>query len=493
MVVQRKTSPHEKLLRSDIAEYTLDPLGFARYVYRWGEGELKSHPGPRAWQADILGTIRDHLKNPTTRFQPLQIAVASGHGIGKSCCIAMIMCWGLSTCEDCRIVVTANTEPQLRTKTWPEVKKWFRLAINGHWFKPTATAVFVLDAKHTDWRADALAWSENNTEAFAGLHNQGKRIIVIMDEASSVSDKIWEVIKGTLTDIDTEIISIAFGNPTMSTGAFRECFRKNAKRWITRQIDSRDVVGTNKTEIQNWIDDYGIDSDFVKVRVRGIFPSQSFKQFISEADIDKAFGRNLRKDQYEWAPKIITCDPAWEGDDELVIGIRQGLYFQVLKIMPKNDNDVWVANLLAQLEDEHKADAVFIDGGYGTGIYSVGHSLGRPWKLVWFGEASGNPGYLNKRAEMWGLMRDWLKAGGAIPEDMVLREDLLGPEAVPRSDGKIQLEGKDTMKRRGLNSPNRADALCLSFAYPVQAKQGVYQRSAGQSQTTHDYDPLEAR
>jgi hypothetical protein len=93
--------------------------------------------------------------------------------------------------------------------------------------------------------------------------------------------------------------------------------------------------------------------------------------------VDVAFGRTLRPEQYNFAPVILTCDPAWEGDDELVIGKRQGLLFTVLRTLPKNDNDVWVANELARLEDEHQADAVFIDGGYGTGIVSAGRTMGR--------------------------------------------------------------------------------------------------------------------
>lgn len=484
-----KVSQAEKMLRDDIAGLALDPLGFVNYAFPWGcEGELENHAGPREWQRTILRDIRDHIQNPETRCIPLQIAVASGHGIGKSCLISMVMDWGMSTCPDCRIVVTANTDSQLRTKTWPEVKKWFRLSVNSHWFEPTATAVFVKDPEHKDWRADAIPWSENNTEAFAGLHNQGKMIIVIMDEASAVSDKIWEVIMGALTDENTIIIFLAFGNPTRATGAFRECFRKNKHRWKTYQIDSRTVEGTNKAEIQKWVDDNGEDSDFIKVRVRGIFPSQSAKQFISEADVDKAYGKHLRKEQYSWAPRILTIDPAWEGDDDLVIALRQGLAFKILRVIPKNDNDVQMANLLAQLEDQFHCDAVFVDGGYGTGIVSAGRTMGRDWTLVWFGEASTSPGYLNKRSEMWGLMRDWLKAGGAIPPDPFLRDDLLGPETIARLDGKIQLEPKSAMKKRGLNSPNRADALCLSFAFPVSAKS--LHHSEQQRQAKTDYDPL---
>jgi hypothetical protein len=167
------------------------------------------------------------------------------------------------------------------------------------------------------------------------------------------------------------------------------------------QIDSRDVQITNKKMLQEWIDDYGIDSDFVKIRVRGMFPSMSAKQFISVKDVDAAIARHLRPEQYDFAPKILTLDNAWEGDDEGVIGLRQGLHYQTLRKFAKNDNDIEIANMLANLEDEHEADAVFIDAGYGTGVYSAGTTLGREWQLVWFSGESPDPGCLNLRAYMW--------------------------------------------------------------------------------------------
>lgn len=461
----------EQMLVDDIASFTHDPLGFALYSYEWGKGELANYDQPKEWQRDVMQTIADHLQNPNTRYQPLKLAISSGHGIGKSAEMGMILHWAMSTCEDCKVVVTANTENQLRTKTWPEISKWQRLAINSHWFKPTATAIIANDKLHqSSWRADAVPWSEHNTEAFAGLHNEGKRIILIFDEASNIADKVWEVAEGALTDENTEIIWLAFGNPTRNTGRFRECFRRFKHRWANRQIDSRDVEGTNKTQIQTWVDDYGLDSDFVKVRVRGMFPSMSARQFISEVDVSRGYGIHLRPEQYNFAAKIITVDPAWEGDDEFVIGMRQGLHFQILQVLGKNDNDVAMAGIVARYEDEHKADAVFIDGGYGTGIISVGRTLGRNWQIVWFSGESSDVGCLNKRAEMWKLMRDWLKEGGAIPDDPMLRDELQAPEAVPRLDGKLQIEAKKDMKSRGVPSPNRADALAISFAYPVLPK-----------------------
>lgn len=479
----------ERQLVNDIAGFTHDPLGHALYVYPWGKGELANHDGPRSWQREVMDSIAEHLSNPDTRFQPCQIAVASGHGIGKSALIAMLVKWAEDTCEDCKVVITANTEPQLRTKTWPEISKWFRLALTRNWFKVVGMQLYSTDPGHEkSWRADAVTWSKENTEAFAGLHNVGKRIVVIYDEASGIDDRVWEVTEGALTDENTEIIWIAFGNPTRATGRFRECFRKFRHRWKCWQVDSRTVEGTNKEQIQKWIDDYGEDSDFAKVRVRGMFPAMSARQFISEADVDAAFGKHLRDDQYSWAPKIITVDPAWEGDDEFVIGMRQGLAFKILHTMPKNDNDVAAANIIARLEDEHRADAVFVDGGYGTGIVSVGRTLGRNWQLVWFSAEAHDKGCLNKRSEMWKLTRDWLKEGGAIPADQQLRDDLIGPETVPRLDGKLQLEPKDAMKRRGLPSPNKADALALSFAYPVMPRSQAVGHQASRHQA--DYDPF---
>lgn len=480
-------SPEEEIIEL-AAACDADPLAWAEQAFDWGEGELSEYDGPREWQREAFAEIRDHLQNPETRFQPLMLARASGHGIGKSAFIGMVTNWAMSTCDDCKVVITANTDNQLRTKTSPEVGKWARLAITSDWFDINATSIASKDPGHSKtWRTDFTPWSEHNTEAFAGLHNKGKRIVLIFDEASAIADKVWEVAEGALTDEGTEIIWIAFGNPTRNTGRFRECFRRFKHRWRNKQIDSRTVEGTNKQQIQKWVDDFGEDSDFVKVRVRGMFPSMSARQFISEEDVTAAYGRKLRPEQFNFAPKILTVDPAWEGDDEFAIGIRQGLAFRILKTMQKNDNDLIAAQIVARYEDEEKADAVFIDFGYGTGIVSAGQGMGRDWVLVNFAGESGDPGCLNKRAEMWKLARDWLKSGGAIPEDPTLRDELQAPETVPRIDGKIQIESKKDMKARGIPSPNRADALVLSFAYPVTKKSPI--DTLRVSSPRRDYDP----
>ncbi|MFD2232777.1 terminase [Phaeospirillum tilakii] len=469
------------------ARCQFDPLRWSLAAWDWGQGALAEVEGPRDWQRDILGAIRDHLADPATRFQPCQIAVSSGHGIGKSALMGMLSNWALSCHVGARILTTANTEAQLRTKTAPEVGRWFGMSLTASWFNTQATAIKARDpAQAEGWRQDFVSWSATNTEAFAGLHNQGRLVMLLFDEASNIDDKVWEVAEGALTDADTILIWVVFGNPTRNSGRFRECFRRYRHRWLTRQIDSRTVPGTNLAKIEQWRLDHGEDSDFFKVRVRGEFPSQSARQFISGDDADAARGRHLRPEQYSFAPVVLGVDPAWTGDDEFVIALRQGLYAKTLLTLARNDDDVAMAGVIARLAAEHHADAVFVDAGFGTGIVSAGRALGHSWRLVWFSGQSPDPGCLNMRAFMWREMRDWLKQGGAIDQaDATLYQDLVGPETVARLDGKIQLEAKEAMKQRGLPSPNRADALALTFAAPVarhSAAAGVPTFAADQQQ-----------
>lgn len=483
-------SPEEQLI-NDIGMFTHDPLGYALYAFPWGEaGELETAHGPRQWQAETLNEIGIHLSNPATRHQPLLLARASGHGIGKSAFISMIIKWGMDTCEDCKVVVTANTENQLRTKTWPEIAKWQRLSITTDWFTCTKTAIYSNDPKHDNaWRADAVPWSEHNTEAFAGLHNIGKRIILIFDEASNIADKVWEVAEGALTDEGTEIIWIAFGNPTRNTGRFRECFRKFKHRWNTKQIDSRTVEGSNKDQIDKWKQDYGEDSDFFKVRVRGIFPSTSATQFIPTGLTDDAMKRTVTAANVAHAPIIIGVDPAYSGDDDAVIYLRQGLHTKCLWTGSKTTDDIVMAKRIADYEDQYQADAVHIDFGYGTGIYSIGMSWGRDWQLVPFNGASTDPQMLNKRGEMYNSAKTWLKIGGAL-DDQETADDLSTPEYKVRLDGKIVLEAKADIKKRIGRSPGKGDAFALTFAYPVTKRERHLSYSnQTQAVSDADYDP----
>lgn len=457
-----------------LGSFTHYPLGFVYFAFPWGEKgtPLENFDGPDEWQIKILKKIGEELKKGKSLSKAIKIAIASGHGIGKSTLVSFLILFAMATHENTRGVVTANTEKQLSSKTWAELSKWYNLFIAKELFVYTATALFSADKQYEKtWRIDAIPWSESNPDAFAGLHNQGNRILIIFDEASSIADIIWEVAEGALTDKETEIIWCAFGNPTQNSGRFRECFRKYRNYWHTEQIDSRTVKVSNKALLNEWVELYGEDSDFVKIRVRGIFPSAADTQFISASIVDEAQKRDYKVGQFNNLPTIIGVDPAWTGGDTLEIVMRNGYYMKCLATIEKNDDDMRMANIIAQFEDEYKADAVFIDQGYGTGIYSIGKSMGRKWHLVAFGGKAPKEVYLNMRAYMWGEMKEWLKEGGSIPpNDQGLYDDLTGPEAIIDKNGRIQLESKESMKKRGLPSPNKGDALGLTFAARVIKK-----------------------
>ncbi|MFA5217145.1 hypothetical protein [Sulfuricurvum sp.] len=490
----------EEEIVQQVGALSLDPDQFVLYAFPWGQKgtDLELFSGPLDWQADVLKEISKRLRaGKMTVAEAIKYAIASGHGIGKSALVAMVILWAMSTCEDCRGVVTANTENQLKTKTWSELAKWHRMCITKDWFNLTATSIYSSDPEHEKtWRIDMVPWSKDKTEAFAGLHNKGKRIIVIFDEGSAIIDQIWEVTEGALTDENTEIIWLAFGNPTRNQGRFHSCFNLHRHRWIHQQIDSRTVSITNKKEIQKWIDDYGEDSDFVRVRVKGEFPHASDHQFIPSDIVNAARGRHLDPSMYNFSAVVIGVDRAWSGSNETKIYLRQGLMSRKLATFRKDEDDYLVAGHLARFEDEYQADAVFIDFGYGTGLFSAGKQMGRKWILVAFGGAADDPTYANKRAEMWGLTKQWLKEGGAIPDEQDLCTDLIAPEAYSvqtgPNAGKLILESKDDMQARGIESPDDGDALALTFAKPVLNKSQRQFKDLTES-TPETYDPLSTK
>lgn len=411
----------------------------------------------------------------------------------NSAFVGQMIMWALSTCVDTRIVVTANTEPQLRTKTFPEISKWAALAINADWFKMTATALYSTDDEHTrTWRTDAITWSENNTEAFAGLHNQGKRIVVIFDEASSISDKVWEVTEGALTDENTEIIWLVFGNPTRNSGRFRQCFSKYKHLWHTRQIDSSTVEGTNKVQIQKWVDTFGEDSDFVRVRVKGKFPRASSMQLIDSDIVHEAQKREPR--YLPSNPLIMALDIARGGADNCVIRFRRGKDAQSYPVIEipgalVKDSMLLVAKVVDVI-NLNKPDILFYDGtGVGGPVGDRIKQLGHKVMEVQFGAKSPNPKQANFRAYMWQAMKDWLHEGGAIDESQALETDLTSVEYAHNKADQLILESKETMKARGLASPDHGDALAMTFAYPVPEKDELeYTENVGQ--TIHEYDPF---
>jgi hypothetical protein len=479
----------QQMLAQDLAAFTHDPLGAVMYGFPWGEGELEGVTGPRKWQKEVFEYIGEHFKNPKTRHTVCRIAVCSGNGPGKSSFAGMLSWWGASTFEDCRINVTANTKNQLDTKTSPEFAKWFRNAINKDWFDVHVTSIKITDQEHAkNWRIDFLPWSDANPAAVAGQHNKGKRIILIFDEASEIARIIFETAEGALTDENTEIIFILLGNPTVNTGAFYDAVFGNMKhRWKVWVLDSREVEGTNKTQIAQWLEDYGEDSDWFRVHVRGLPPRAASAQYIDMDLIQNAQRRDVKVLADE--PLVAGVDFAWGGADDNVIRFRRGLDGRCVK--PEKIKGEFTrdpAVLTGKLSDiltrtftidnkPHKVAMLFLDSaGIAAPVESRLRQLGfKNIATVNFGAHSPDPRYAYMRDYMWGKMKEWL-ANAAIDSDPGLEADLSGPCLVSDKQQRVKLEDKVLMKKRGLDSPDDADALALTFAMPVAPPSNVPKR-----------------
>jgi hypothetical protein len=205
-----------------------DPLAFVKLAFP----DIR----PEEWQRWALETIGDQLQENARldRWKAVQIAVASGNGIGKSALLAWIILWALITFEDTIGVITAGTEGQLRTRLWSELSKWHSKLPDGlrAQFTLTATAIFNQQSEKT-WRVDGRPWTERNKEAFSGVHNYRKRVIVVFDECSMIPDTIWDATSGMLSDAETEIIWCVFGNPTRNSGPLPDAI---SSRQIRRPV-----------------------------------------------------------------------------------------------------------------------------------------------------------------------------------------------------------------------------------------------------------------
>ncbi|MGL4756419.1 MAG: hypothetical protein ACRCXB_29035 [Aeromonadaceae bacterium] len=461
-----------------------DPESFVMFVFPWGQKNtpLEHFRAPRAWQRRVLRSISDFIKENRVNLSndavinAMRKAISSGRGVGKSALVSWLILWMLTTRIGSSVTVSANSENQLRKVTWGELTKWVTMALNAHWWEPNATSLnpakWLTDLVERDlrkgtryWGAEGKLWSEENPDAYAGVHNMDG-MMVVFDEASGIPDSIWSVAAGFFTENILDRYWFAFSNGRRNTGYFYEAV-DGAKRefWDSEKIDARTVEGTDKTIYQQIIDEYGEESDEARVEVYGDFPASGQDQFIAPRLVEDAMKRPPYKDIT--APVIIGVDPARGGTDSTVIIVRQGRDIVTVMRFHGDDTMTTVGHVIDAIEEYRPALTVIDEGGLGYGILDRLTEQKYKVRGVNFGWKSKNPVmWGNKRAEMWGAMRDWVKTA-SLPNDRLLKTDLTGPQKKPDSSGTIFLEGKKEMKARGIASPDAADAIAVTFAYPV--------------------------
>ena len=425
------------------------------------------------------------------------------HVTHNSAMVAWIILFIKSTRPQSKGIVTANTGDQLRTKTWGELAVWKKRCITGHWFTLNS-GKGSLSMYHKGWpetwRVDAMTCQKENSEAFAGLHSATSSPYYLFDESSNVPDQIWEVAEGGLTD--GEPFFFCFGNPTRTKGKFAETLAA-ASRWIVRQIDSRTARMTNKKQIAEWLEDHGEDSDFFRVRVRGMMPRAGDMQYIASDIVADAMkrgpGRFIADD-----PLICSIDLARGGGDDCRIGFRRGKDAKSEKAYripaEKSRDSMKVVAMITMVLNRHKPDVTFLDAtGLGGPIGDRLRQLGYHVIDVHFGgDADDTKLYSNKTAEMGARLRQWLMDGGSIPDDPQLENELTVREYWHDDKDRLVLERKKDLKIRLKVSPDWADQLYLLFAQdvaPLVAGRGLMDASPQAREYlasgSHDYDPLE--
>ncbi len=464
-----------------------DLLRFVRFVYPWGQPDtpLERHEGPREWQCDELNEMTEHIRTQKQRVEVGLLpkmwrkATASGRGPGKSALVAWLVHWMLTTRRGSIVVVTANTETQLKTKTFAEIKKWLTLAENGHWF--TTGAMSIRPAKwfeeglKEDYRIDTAyyycegqLWSEENPEAFAGAHNE-YGMMYIFDEASGIPNNIFEVTAGCFTESVLYRFWNVYSNPRRNSGGFFDCFHhpEIKKQWRLRQIDSRTVKGLDPGTLEGLVAAHGIDSDVARVEVLGQFPNLGSRQFISNESVYEAQQREIQTDSF--APLVLGVDPARFGDDLMVLRFRRGRDARSIPPLRfSHMDDMAKAMVVADAIDKYHPDAVNIDAGNATGVIDKLREMGYRVHEVWFGSKSAKPEWANKRTEMYAELREWLP-GAMLDGDPKLFGDLTTPEYdfFGKAKDKIMLQPKEEIKAKLKRSPDDGDALALTFARKV--------------------------
>lgn len=327
-------------------------------------------------------------------------------------------------------------------------------------------------------------YGADNPEAMRGVRLDG----VVLDEVADIKPETWrEVLQPALADRLGWALFI--GTPH-GINLFSELFFKgrDLTDWHSALYTVYDTEALNAAEVERYRQ--SVDENTFKREMLCDFAASGDDQLMSLTDVNEACRRHLRKEEYSYAAKVMGVDPARFGDDRSVIFCRQGLYAQQPQVFRGLDN-MALADKVAQQIELFRPDAVFIDAGNGSGVIDRLRQLHHDVVEVHFSGSPSAARYLNKRAEMWFELRDWLRAGGAIPDLVDLKQDLAAPTYKFTPADKIQLESKDDIKGRGLPSPDLGDALALTFAFPVYKDHSAAARARAMGLPTIDENPMD--
>lgn len=441
--------------------------------------------GPDIWQGRLLRDVGLAKHGKAKR----KFTVRAGHGVGKTTTEAWLVLWFLLFHRDLKVPVTANSQDQLRDVLWAEIAKWHRRLPRflKDMVEVTAERVFVKADPEGAFAVARTARAER-PEALQGFH--AGTLAFFADEASGIADVIFEVASGTLSSDDVWFFQ--FANPTRLDGYFHRSHHGNRARFNCYHVPCSASVRVSPTYAREMADEYGETSNVYRVRVLGEFPLEEDDSVIALGLIQTAIGREVHGVD---AGIVWGLDVARFGDDATALAKRRGNVLMEKTREWRKLDTMQVCGIIAkefrETPIEKQPSSINVDViGLGAGVVDRLRELGLPARGVNVSEAASSDAarFMRLRDELWFEARDWFASRAVtMPDDDVLIAELVGPKYKIESSGKIKVESKDDMKKRGVKSPNRADAFCLTFAGGDMVLKANERRFVTQSH----YDPFE--
>ena len=439
------TAPAEKLVET-IAHFRDHPRAFVEQVLG---------ATPQRWQAEALDAIAAHDR----------LAVKSGHGVGKSAFQSWVVLWWLLTHYPCKVAVTANSAHQLSDVLWTEIDRWARNMPQA--FKELLE--FKSDKIALKGASDSFAVARTsrreNPESLAGFH--APWMMFVIEEASGVPNVIFETASGALSTPGAKIIMC--GNPTRSDGYFYDAFHEDREKWHCITVSCREGEYVDPKFIADMAEKYGEGSNVFRVRVLGEFPTQSDDVLLPLHLVEDATRRDVEPGPT--TPVTWGLDVARFGSDRSALAKRQGnVLVEPIKTWQNKDLMELAGIVLAEHDAvpySMRPQAIYIDAiGLGAGLADRLRELDLPAVAVSVSETASLKDRFNRlRDELFWSAREWFEARDCkIPGDDTLISELTGIRYKYLSSGKLKIESKDEMKKRGQRSPDVADAFVLTFA-----------------------------
>jgi hypothetical protein len=385
--------------------------------------------------------------------------------VGKTFLEAGLIIWYLSVHYKAKVICTAPTQHQLYQVLWSELAKMNEDSLLKDSFEWTASK-FAFKQSPADWFA--VARSSSKPENMQGFH--AEHMLILVDEASGVDEEILEAIEGATTDEGN--IIMMFGNPTRLKGAFYDSFNSKKRFFTNFTMSCLESSNVSEKYPQQIAAKYGEDSDIYRVRVLGEFPQQEDDAIISIYDVEKAVGREVEESVVEEVE--IGCDVARFGDDETTIYKRINNKITEEWISKKNTTMQIVGRIVTILNDYEEVKKVIVnidDTGVGGGVTDRLRELQSEGKInsrVVINAVNNNKKAFDKKhykniiTELWFKMKDKIKEL-SIPNDEVLINQLSSRNYEILSDGRLMVESKEKIKKRGMTSPDRADGVLLTL------------------------------